>query len=229
MIAFKMYLPLAALSVAQQTARDQPAMTRGATTRLADIIIGLVALIALAPLLLLVGLAVRLGDGGPALYGHRRLGRGGIPFSCLKFRTMVVDADARLAAHLAANPDARAEWNATQKLRHDPRVTALGRFLRRSSIDELPQLFNILSGTMSLVGPRPIVENEVHRYGRHIGLYYSVRPGITGLWQVQGRGDGSYRRRVALDRTYVQKRSILLDFAIIGQTFPRVLFGEGSY
>ncbi len=197
--------------------------------RLIDLGVSLLALAFLAPLLLLVALAVRLGDGGPALFGHRRLGHGGETFACLKFRTMVVDSDARLADHLARDPAARAEWDATQKLRHDPRVTTVGRFLRRTSIDELPQLLNILTGEMSLVGPRPIVQNEVARYGRHIATYYSVRPGLTGLWQVTGRGDGSYRRRVALDRAYVRNRSVPLNLAIIARTVPRVLFGEGSY
>ncbi len=203
--------------------------TQAKITRLADIFVSVIALIVLAPLLLVIALLVMLSDGGPALFGHTRLGRGGTRFACLKFRTMVVDSDARLAAHLAADPAARAEWADGQKLRHDPRVTALGRFLRRSSIDELPQLINILRGEMSLVGPRPIVDAEVCRYGRYIASYYSVKPGVTGLWQVTGRGEASYRRRVVLDLAYVRSQSIRLNFAILFLTVPRVLFGAGSY
>ncbi len=204
----------------------QPGLT---VTRIADVLISLIALVFLAPLMIAVALLVTATDAGPVIFGHRRVGFGGRAFACLKFRTMVVDADARLNALLAADPAARAEWEATRKLRHDPRVTPLGRFLRRSSIDELPQLFNILRGEMSLIGPRPIVAAEVGHYGRYIKAYYTVRPGVTGLWQVTGRGEASYRRRVVLDLAYIRSRSIRLDLSILFLTVPRVLFGAGSY
>jgi lipopolysaccharide/colanic/teichoic acid biosynthesis glycosyltransferase len=142
---------------------------------------------------------------------------------------MVVDAEARLAALLARSPEARREWEADQKLRDDPRVTLLGRILRVSSIDELPQLFNVLRGEMSLVGPRPIVTGEVARYGRRFTQYCSVRPGITGLWQISGRNDVSYRRRVAMDTVFANTLSLSLYLKILFATVPAVLKREGSY
>jgi lipopolysaccharide/colanic/teichoic acid biosynthesis glycosyltransferase len=142
---------------------------------------------------------------------------------------MLVDSDARLRQLLAESPEARAEWERDHKLRNDPRITALGSFLRRSSLDELPQLFNVLTGEMSLVGPRPIVTAEVKRYGRRFGHYCSVRPGITGLWQVSGRNDVSYRRRVAIDTCYAQRQSLALDLRILVATIPSVLLRKGSY
>ncbi len=182
-----------------------------------------------APLMLAVALAVFVQDGGPIIFAHRRLGRGGRFFSCLKFRSMATDAQTRLHLLLAANPEARAEWDRDHKLRNDPRITRLGDFLRRSSLDELPQLFNVLRGEMSLVGPRPIVEAEARRYGRRIRHYCSVRPGITGLWQVSGRNDTSYRRRVAIDVVYSRNKSLLLDARILLMTIPAVLLRRGSY
>jgi lipopolysaccharide/colanic/teichoic acid biosynthesis glycosyltransferase len=142
---------------------------------------------------------------------------------------MVVDADARLAALLECDPVARREWERERKLRDDPRITWLGAFLRKSSIDELPQLLNVLRGEMSLIGPRPIVDAEVPRYGRWFRAYCSVRPGISGLWQVSGRNDVSYRRRVALDVMYVRQRSFMLNVWIALRTVPAVLLREGSY
>jgi lipopolysaccharide/colanic/teichoic acid biosynthesis glycosyltransferase len=142
---------------------------------------------------------------------------------------MVVDADARLLHLLENNPEALAEWQRDQKLRNDPRITPLGAFLRRSSLDELPQLINVLFGHMSLVGPRPIVDAEVIRYGRYFHFYCAVRPGITGLWQVSGRNNTSYRRRVAIDTVYSRSKSLGGDLAIIGRTFPAVLMSKGSF
>ena len=198
-------------------------------TRLMDIAIATVALIFISPILLAVAVAIRMHDGGPALFGHTRIGRHGRTFRCLKLRTMVVDAEERLQTLLAANPLARAEWAADQKLRNDPRVTPLGQFLRKSSIDELPQLINVLRGEMSLVGPRPIVASEAVRYGRAYHDYCSVRPGITGLWQVSGRNDVSYRRRVALDKLYARSKCLSVDVAIIAKTAFVVLLHKGSY
>jgi exopolysaccharide production protein ExoY len=181
------------------------------------------------PLMLAIALAIYAHDRGPVLFRHRRVGRHGQPFFCLKFRTMAVDAEARLNELLAADPLARAEWTADFKLRHDPRVTPIGRFLRRSSLDELPQLFNLMRGEMSLVGPRPIVEAEIPRYGWRYKHYCSVKPGITGLWQVSGRNDVSYRSRVAMDCIYARRKSPLLDIWVIAATLPAVLGKRGSY
>ena len=203
----------------------------GSDERLAraiEIPLCLALLIFFAPLMLLVAVMVKLGDGGPILFAHRRLGRGGESFGCLKFRSMVPDAEARLQALLASDPVARAEWERDHKLTRDPRITAIGEFLRRSSLDELPQLFNVLRGEMSLVGPRPIVQAEVARYRRYYAFYCQVRPGITGLWQVSGRNDVSYRRRVALDVVYARSRCVGLYFKILLATAPAVLGRRGA-
>lgn len=200
-----------------------------ACARAVDVVIASTALVFFAPLLIVVAMLVMAQDGGPALFGHRRIGRNGRVFHCLKFRSMVVDAEVRLARHLENDPAARAEWDADHKLRDDPRVTGLGRFLRKSSLDELPQLFNVIRGEMSLVGPRPIVEAEIHRYGRYFAHYCRVRPGITGLWQVMGRNDVSYRRRVALDVTYVRRSNAYTYFVVLARTVPAVLNRHGVY
>ena len=192
-----------------------------------DQVVAMLLLILLAPLLFVITLVARL-DGGPALYRHRRIGAGGRTFECLKFRTMVPDADRVLDRVLATDAAAAAEWAATQKLRNDPRVTTLGRFLRLSSLDELPQLFNVLRGEMSLVGPRPIVQAEVARYGDEIDYYYEARPGLTGLWQVSGRSDTSYERRVRLDVWYVRNWTLWHDIAIILKTIPAVFLQRGA-
>jgi Undecaprenyl-phosphate galactose phosphotransferase WbaP len=181
----------------------------------------------LAPVMLTIALLVRR-DGGPAIFGHQRIGAGGRPFRCLKFRTMIINADRVLWDLLATDPAAAAEWAAAQKLRNDPRVTAVGRFLRITSLDELPQLFNILAGDMSLVGPRPIVEAEAARYAADIAYYSEVRPGVTGLWQVSGRSETTYEHRVALDVWYVRNWSFMRDIVILFKTIPAVLMRRGS-
>lgn len=191
--------------------------------------VALVALVFLAPLMIAVAFLVYLQDGGPAIFAHKRLGKGGRHFRCLKFRSMAIDAEQRLAELLARDPEARAEWEKDHKLRNDPRVTKLGAFLRKSSLDELPQLFNVLRGEMSLVGPRPIVDAEVPKYGRRFRHYCRVKPGITGLWQVSGRNDTGYRSRVAMDCIYAERRSALLDAKIMVATVPAVLLSRGSY
>jgi exopolysaccharide production protein ExoY len=198
-------------------------------TRAMDVGIVLVALLVLMPLLVLIAVAIVFQDGGPVPFWHRRIGRGGKPFYCLKFRTMGVGAEARLASILASSPAARAEWAKDHKLRMDPRVTPLGGFLRRSSLDELPQLFNVLRGEMSVVGPRPIVDAEISRYGRRFQHYCAVKPGITGLWQVSGRNDVNYRSRVALDCLYVRSKSPWLYVWIVVATIPAVIMRKGSY
>ena len=197
--------------------------------RLADIVVALLALIALAPLMLVTALAILISQPGPVLFSQWRVGRHGQPFRCYKFRTMATNAQELLRDLLENDPVARAEWAADQKLRHDPRITPIGRFLRKSSIDELPQLFNVVKGEMSIVGPRPIVLDEIRRYGRYFDHYCRVRPGITGLWQVSGRNDTTYRRRVACDVAYVKSRSFLGNIQIIAATVPSVLQRSGSY
>ncbi len=177
----------------------------------------------------ILALLVR-ADGGPALFAHRRIGRGGSAFGCLKFRSMVPDAEARLGALLARDPEARAEWEATRKLKRDPRVTRIGAFLRKTSLDELPQLINVLRGEMSLVGPRPVTAIELDTYyGAAAGHYQSVRPGITGLWQVSGRNDVSYARRVAMDVAYVTQPSLVQDIRLLLMTPAVILFRRGAY
>jgi Undecaprenyl-phosphate galactose phosphotransferase WbaP len=193
-----------------------------------DLLIASVALILLSPILLALAVAVKMGDGGPALFAHERIGQGGRRFKCLKLRSMVVDADERLAEVLAECPDARRDWERDHKLRNDPRITPFGAFLRRSSLDELPQLFNVLRGEMSIVGPRPIVAKEAVRYGVRLAWYCRVRPGITGLWQVSGRNDVAYRRRVAMDILYARNKTVWLDIKILFLTIPAVLSAKGA-
>lgn len=188
-----------------------------------------IGLVLLLPLLAMVAALIYLRDPGPVLFAHERIGRSGKRFRCYKFRTMTMDGDAVLERHLAGDPQAAYEWKTTRKLRRDPRVTALGDALRRSSIDELPQLINILRGDMSIVGPRPIVEEEVHHYGQAFEEYLSVRPGLTGLWQISGRSDIGYVERVQLDQTYVRTRSFVGDLRIILRTVGVVLMRRGSY
>jgi undecaprenyl-phosphate galactose phosphotransferase len=193
-----------------------------------DIVSAGLALLLLSPILLIVAALVKM-DGGPALFGHKRIGANGKSFGCLKFRSMVMNADTALQRYLAQNPQAQIEWQKDHKLRDDPRVTRLGKFLRRTSLDELPQLINVLRGDMSLVGPRPIVVAETKKYDSDIAYYYRVRPGLTGLWQVSGRNDVSYARRVRMDSWYVRNWSLWHDIAIICKTFPVLLNRSGAY
>ena len=201
----------------------------GRSKRTLDVSVALALLLFTTPLLLVVALAVKAQDGGPILFRHTRCGRGGRAFSLWKFRTMRVDAAERLAALLAEDPHAEAEWVRARKLRRDPRVTRLGRFLRRSSLDELPQLLNILRGDMSIVGPRPVMAEELARYGPAAPLLRAVRPGVTGLWQVSGRNDLDFETRVRLDAAYVRGWSFLGDVAILARTVPVVLTARGAY
>nr|WP_232332811.1 sugar transferase [Novosphingobium aquimarinum] len=194
-----------------------------------DISVALIALLFFLPLFLIIGLLILVTDPGPVLFAHRRIGHGGKPFYCLKFRSMAVDARERLERLLATDPLARQEWSLNQKLRDDPRITRIGAILRKTSLDELPQLLNVLKGDMSLVGPRPIVADEISRYGRYFVHYCRVRPGITGLWQVSGRSDVSYRRRVAFDVVYTRSYSVALNTKILLFTIPCVLRQRGSY
>ncbi|MGY3146007.1 exopolysaccharide production protein ExoY [Bradyrhizobium sp. USDA 3397] len=193
-----------------------------------DLVLAAFGILLFSPLLLLCCLALILFSPGPLLFRHRRVGFNGQTFDCLKFRTMAPDAAERLQRLLESDPAAAAEWKAARKLRADPRVTPLGAALRRSSLDELPQLFNVIRGDMSIVGPRPVTEEELARYAYKIDAYLACRPGITGLWQVSGRSTTTYRRRVACDAFYARNWSIMLDAKIMLATIPAV-FEDAAY
>jgi lipopolysaccharide/colanic/teichoic acid biosynthesis glycosyltransferase len=192
----------------------------------------LLVLILMPVILLVLGLVsavVRISSPGPIFYSHRRIRKGGAFFSMWKFRTMCVNSAEVLEDYLAEHPEARAEWNKTHKLREDPRITRLGVFLRRYSLDELPQLWNVMMGQMSLVGPRPIVAAEVEKYGECFDCYCRVKPGLTGLWQVSGRSALSYEARVSLDCEYVERWSLTGDFVILLKTFSSVVNQDGAF
>ena len=197
--------------------------------RLMDIILVVVGGLLISPLLGLVYLILKLELKDDVFFRHTRVGMGGQEFSAWKFRTMVADADIKLKEYLEHNPEARVEWDATHKLKNDPRVIWFGRFLRRYSLDELPQLWNVLKGEMSLIGPRPIVAEEIHHYGNRFDPYTWVRPGITGLWQISGRSNTTYEERVSLDEYYVRNWSIWLDIYIFSRTIAIVLQRRGAY
>jgi Undecaprenyl-phosphate galactose phosphotransferase WbaP len=203
--------------------------TLQAAKRATDVAIAVIALTVGLPLLLAIAAGVKLTSPGPVLYGHKRIGRYGRRFTAWKFRTMYRGADALLRKHFERFPAARAEWEQDHKLRHDPRVTRFGRLLRRSSLDELPQMWNVLRGEMSVVGPRPIVDEEVARYAEGFELYTAVKPGITGLWQVSGRTDVGYETRVRLDAFYVRQWSPWLDVYVLARTVVALLCRRGAY
>jgi Undecaprenyl-phosphate galactose phosphotransferase WbaP len=192
-----------------------------------DIVGALILGLLFLPLILVIIALIRI-EGEPILFWHKRIGRNGRLFSCVKFRTMVRDAEQVLRHLLNEHPELRDEWTKNFKLRHDPRITMTGRVLRLTSLDELPQLWNVLRGEMSLVGPRPIVRAELLRYGRNASKYLAVKPGLTGLWQVKGRSNTTYRRRVAMDKFYVQNQSVLLDIYILAATPAAVLRRNGA-
>jgi len=199
-----------------------------ASKRIIDIVIALSGIVLLAPLLIICFVATVVTSSGPALFRHRRVGFNGKYFDCLKFRTMVMDAPERLCELLQSDPIAAAEWASTRKLRYDPRVTAIGAILRKSSLDELPQLFNVLRGDMSIVGPRPVTEEELVRYSSSIGAYLACRPGITGLWQVSGRSATTYNKRIACDTFYARNWSMALDAKILIVTIPSLLVSDSA-
>jgi len=200
-----------------------------ALKRAMDLAIAFSVLVFTSPLLIAIYVLIKIFDPGPALFVHKRIGRDGKPFMVYKFRSMRVDAEERLQQVLASDPEAAAEWAKYQKLRKDPRVTWLGGILRRSSLDELPQLLNILRGEMSVIGPRPVTAEEVARYGADYPFYIAVRPGVLGLWQVKGRNKLTYPERIALDVQYVKSWSVWQDMKIIGMAIPVVLLGIGAY
>ena len=206
-----------------------PAIAGARLLQSVDFVLALSILVMVSPAMLILAAALWAGDGGSPIFRHRRYGKGGRTFMCYKFRSMAVDADARLARVLATDPEARAEWQDDRKLRRDPRVTALGRVIRKLSVDELPQLINVVRGEMSLVGPRPIVAAEVGRYGRRFVEYCSVRPGITGIWQISGRNDTGYRRRVAMDSIMARQMSPQLYVRVLFGTARTLVTRQGAY
>lgn len=194
--------------------------------RIIDIALSLLILPILVPIIAVLYFVVR-SDGGPGFFGHTRVGRGGRLFRCWKLRTMVPDAQQRLEELLARDPAAREEWNRDQKLTNDPRITRYGEFLRKTSLDELPQILNVLRGEMSLVGPRPVTEPELERYGSRKAIYMKLRPGVTGLWQVSGRNEVTYDERVAMDVTYYKSMSMVSDVGILFRTVGAVMKKTG--
>ncbi len=205
------------------------APTSAALWRAFDIVVAAGVLIVALPFLMILAAVMYLSDPGPLFFVHRRLGFQGRFFGCMKFRSMKMNGDQVLHEHLAKSPEARREWEETHKLKDDPRVTAIGAIVRKLSLDEFPQLINVLRGEMSIVGPRPIVEAEVVRYGRFFEHYCAVKPGLTGLWQISGRNDTTYRERIELDVSYVARKSLALDTWLLIKTVPAVLFARGSY
>lgn len=217
----------------QGSTAARPATSRKFSSEIAkrciDTTLAGIALVVLSPMILMLVAILFVTQGRPIFHSHRRIGRNGVVFSCLKFRTMVANGEEVLARHLDANPAIRAEWNATRKLKDDPRVTQFGKLLRKNSVDEIPQLLNVIRGEMSLVGPRPIVASEAELYGPNFIDYMRVRPGLTGLWQVSGRSDTSYDTRVELDTRYVAEQTLWGDIVIMAKTVPAVLSSRGSY
>ena len=194
-----------------------------------DFVVTLVGTVMISPVLLFIALWIYKDSPGPVIFKHMRIGKNGKPFPCYKFRSMCVDAKIKLEELLETDPEAKAEWERDFKLRNDPRVTKSGAFLRKTSLDELPQIFNVLKGEMSLVGPRPIIQEELERYGEYVGDYLMVKPGITGMWQVSGRSDIDYEERVLLDSWYVRNWSVWTDIVMLFKTFKVVLLRKGAY
>ena len=204
-----------------------------------DILFSLLALVVCSPLFLCIACLIAFTSKGKIIYGHQRIGRGGKKFNCYKFRTMYPDADQRLQHLISENPELKKEWESSYKLKKDPRVTPIGNFLRKTSLDELPQFWNVLKGDLSVVGPRPVVESELIQHFKEMsGVILSVRPGITGLWQVSGRSDTSYWKRIELDVQYIQQikrasklsvRLMALDLKLIAKTIPCMIFSKGAY
>ena len=197
--------------------------------RIFDIVVSICGLVVVIPLGIILSAAIYFDSPGPIIFAHRRIGQGGREFPCYKFRTMVCNGDEVLQRYFSAHPEAKKEWERDFKLKDDPRVTRVGEFLRKTSLDELPQIWNVLIGQMSLVGPRPIVDAEIDKYGEYISDYYLVPPGITGMWQVNGRSDTTYAERVAMDTWYVRNWSVWLDLILLAKTIGVVAARKGAY
>jgi exopolysaccharide production protein ExoY len=212
----------------QDTAQPLVTVRHNRFKRAFDIVFAGCALIFLSPAFLLIAIALLIVDGRPLIYRHTRIGHGGRHFKCLKFRSMRKDGDQRLADLFAREPEREQEWLAARKLNNDPRVHTLGKYLRMSSADELPQLINVLRGEMSIVGPRPIVHEELERYGPHVHYYLSMTPGVTGLWQVKRCGTTTYEQRVQYDVEYYNTRSFSTDMSIIWKTAGVVLLARNE-
>lgn len=194
-----------------------------------DYTLTIIGVILISPILLFIAGWIYKDSPGPVIFRHIRIGKNGRAFPCFKFRTMCINADKKLQELLANDAETRAEWEKDFKLKNDPRITKSGAFLRRTSLDELPQLLNVLRGEMSLVGPRPVIEAELPRYGDFLDDYLMVKPGITGMWQVNGRSDTTYDERVQMDSWYVRNWSVWLDFMLLFRTIKAVLAGKGAY
>lgn len=194
-----------------------------------DFVLTLVGTVVISPILLFIAIWIYKDSPGPVIFKHTRIGKNGKAFSCYKFRSMCVDAKARLEELLKNDPEAKAEWERDFKLKNDPRITKSGAFLRKTSLDELPQIFNVLKGEMSLVGPRPVIKEELECYGEYVNDYLMVKPGITGMWQVSGRSDIDYQERVLLDSWYVRNWSVWIDIVMLFKTFKVVLLRKGAY
>lgn len=198
--------------------------------RIFDLLFSLAVLILGLPVFCFIALAIRCTSRGNSVYSHERIGRGGKTFRCYKFRTMYQDADAKLSDLLEKSPELKREWELSRKLKNDPRVTPLGAILRKTSLDELPQFWNVLRGDLSIVGPRPVVKAEIRDcYGSKASKILSVRPGITGLWQVSGRSDTTYGTRIRLDEEYIDNHSFILDLKLVLKTIPSMIFSRGAY
>lgn len=222
------YVPVPADRIPQSKDDYRPGRVCDAVIRMLDIVGAVIGLVLAAPIIAALSLLITR-DGGPAIFTQIRVGQHGRGFQCHKLRSMAADAEARLETLLANDPEAAAEWAETRKLKNDPRVTRLGDFIRKTSLDELPQFWNVLKGDMSLVGPRPIVPDELQMYGKDAAGYLAVRPGLTGLWQVSGRSDCDYATRVALDTEWATSRSVISYLEIVFKTVPAVLAKDGAY
>lgn len=198
--------------------------------RLFDVVFSLIALVISLPFILAIAIVIKITTKDKVFYAQQRIGRGGKPFYCYKFRTMYPDADKRLELLLRSCKKKKYEWECNHKLKNDPRITRVGLFLRKTSLDELPQFWNVLKGDLSVVGPRPVVQDELSRhFGVKAAKILSIRPGITGIWQVTGRSNTSYQERVKLDEKYVDKRTFLLDMKLIAKTIPTMINRKGAY
>lgn len=198
--------------------------------RIFDFCFSLLVLLFSFPLFIIIGIIIRCTSNGPIFYFQERIGRGGVPFKCYKFRTMHPDAEDRLQLILASDPQKKDEWQNNHKLKNDPRITSIGKFLRKTSLDEFPQFWNVIRGDLSVVGPRPVVHEEiVYHYGPKAYKILSIRPGLTGIWQVSGRGTTGYTKRILLDEHYVDTRSFILDIKIILKTIPSMITAKGAY
>lgn len=219
------------LRPAYQTIVSRPLrLIGGVRKRTFDILFSIFGLLAFAPIFIIVVIALKIFAKGPIFFSHQRIGAGGQTFGCLKFRTMVVDAEDQLEALLKADPIARAEFERDSKLKNDPRIIPIvGTFLRKTSLDEIPQFLNVLMGDMTIVGPRPVTEREFNLYGNSKNVYMSIRPGITGLWQVSGRNNTSFEERVAFDKIYISTWSMLQDLKIILRTVVVMVNRDGAY